>query len=327
LYDVQVTWIRASIDPMRLAVTGANGWLGRGLVRAVSGAGDEVVGVVRSAEGAEVISAAGGRPELVVDLEPQALSAAISGCSAVVHLAGISAERRGATYAAANIAGMQKVLEAARQAGVSRVIFFSGLGVAHYGMRRRTTNGYFLAKLAAEVELFRSGLEAVVFRPSYVVGPDDELVPALLAEMASGAVEIVGDGAYRLQPIALEDVCRIVRRVASTPLERPLVIDLVGPEAVAFRAFVERLARAASATQRAGAMRLREVPYEQAERAAAAGGYRGLLPDELDVLLCDETADATPARTWLGEPLTPLDRTIQLALRGSTARSSASFRR
>ena len=55
-------------------------------------------------------------------------------------------------------------------------------------MTRRCTNPYFLSKLAAEVEVFRSGREAVVFRPSYVVGPGDGLVTRLLEEMASGEV-------------------------------------------------------------------------------------------------------------------------------------------
>jgi NADH dehydrogenase len=207
------------------------------------------------------------------------------------------------------------------------VIFLSGLGVAHYGMRARTTNGYFLAKLAAEAELLLSGLEAVVLRPSYIVGPEDELIPALLAEISSGEVEIVGDGSYRIQPIALADVCRVVRRAAGAPLQRHLVVDLVGPEVVTFREFVLRLARAAEASGRAGAVRLHEIPLQHAERAAAAGGYRGLLPDELDVLLSDETADVAPLASLLDGSLTALDETIRLALEGSTERRSASFRR
>jgi len=312
---------------VRLAITGANGWFGLNLVRAARSAGHEVVGVVRSPAAGRAVHSAGGEAALVPGLEGGAWGEALVGCSVLVHLAGISAERAGATYADVNMAGMRRAIEAARRAGVPRIVFLSGLGVAHYGMGRRTTNGYFLAKLAAEVDLFCSGLEAVVLRPSYIVGPEDELVPALLAEMAAGEVEIVGDGAYRLQPIAVEDACRAVLRAAEIPLDGPLVIDLVGAQAVTFREFVLRLATAARSAGRAAEVRLREKPLAEADAAAASGGYRGLLPDELDVLLCDETADPAPLAALLGTPLTPLDQTIDLALAGSKARATASFRR
>src|SRR5262245_62311665 len=59
---------------------------------------------------------------------------------------------------------------------------------------RSSTNRYFLSKLTCEVDLFRSGLEVVALRPSYIIGPGSELVPELLREMAAGEVERVGDG-------------------------------------------------------------------------------------------------------------------------------------
>ena len=42
-------------------------------------------------------------------------------------------------------------------------------------------------------------------------------------------------------------------------------------------------------------LRVREIPIAEAERRARAGGYQGMLADELDCLLCDEIAD--PARS------------------------------
>ena len=241
----------------------------------------------------------------------------------MVHLAGVSAERGGATYEAVNIGGVRRLIDAARRAGLVRIVFLSGLGVARYGQARRSTNPYFLAKLVAEVELFRSGLEVVVFRPSYVVGPDDELIPALLAEMERGEVEVVGEGRYRLQPVALDDACGAVLQAAARVVTSHTVIDLVGPEALGYRSFVERVGRLAGVAP----WRLTSVPLSEAERQAAAGGYRGLWPDELDVLLCDEVADAAPLAAFLGGPLTPLDETIRRALAGSTARPQGSFRR
>jgi nucleoside-diphosphate-sugar epimerase len=308
----------------RLAITGASGWLGRALVHAASQAGLLARGLARGDAGAARVAAAGGEAVVVGELETERLTSALEGCRTVVHLAGVSAERGGATYEAVNIGGVRRLIDAARRAGVARTVFLSGLGVARYGQARRSTNPYFLAKLTAEVELFRSGLEVVVFRPSYVVGPDDELIPALLAEMARGEVEIVGDGEYRLQPVALDDACRAVLQAAvSRDVASHTVLDLVGPEALGYRSFVERVGRLANASP----WRVKPIPVSEAERQAASGGYRGLWSDELDVLLCDEVADAAPLEAFLRGALTPLDESIRRALAGSTPRPLGSFRR
>ncbi len=166
----------------RIAVTGANGFVGRHVAMAARSQGWEVVGFARSEQGARVVAEAGARPAVVSGLEaPQLVPGLGGGVRAVVHLAQIGSERGGATYDAVNLGGTRAVVDAARQAGVSCVVFFSGLGVARYGMARRTTNAYFLSKLACEVELYRSGLEVAVFRPSYILGPGGELIAQVVA--------------------------------------------------------------------------------------------------------------------------------------------------
>jgi hypothetical protein len=59
------------------------------------------------------------------------------------------------------------------------------------------------------------------------------------------------------------------------------------------------------------------VPLEEAERRARAGGYMGMLPDELDCLLCDEVSDAAPLEELLGRKLTPLDEALASAVRAA----------
>jgi nucleoside-diphosphate-sugar epimerase len=270
---------------------------------------------VRTDVGAAAVAAAGGRPVVVPALEASALAPVLAGSNAVVHLAQIGAERPGATYETVNVGGTRAVIEAARRAGVPRMVFFSGLGVAHYGQSRRCTNPYFLSKMGAEVELLRSGLLATTFRPSYIVGPGDSFVPELAREIAAGAVELPGGGSYRMQPIAAQDAAEAILAAVERPVPWPSVFDLVGPEPVTCAEFVERLGVALRAASRPGDYVLRSVPLEEADRQAAAGGYRGMLSDELDCMLCDEVADHRPLEALLGRFLTPLDESLAVAVR------------
>ena len=312
----------------RLAVTGASGFVGQHLVALAARERLDVVGIVRSEKSAAVVARLGARASVVPRLEAEPLAAALAGAQAVVHLAMIGSEREGRTYEAVNVQGTRAVVDAARRAGVPRVVLFSGLGVAHYGLTRRCTNPYFLSKLAAEVELFRSGREAVVFRPSYIVGPGDGLVTKILGEMGSGEVVRVGDGRYRMQPIFVGDAAAAALAAARNPppgsAPPPRVFDLVGPEPVSFQSFLERTAAAARAAGRKANFQIREVSVEQADRAAGAGGFRGMGADELDCLLCDEVSDAAPLSHFLGRPLMPLDEAIAAAVRGTATRAASS---
>jgi nucleoside-diphosphate-sugar epimerase len=306
----------------RLAVTGAGGFVGRHVVSAARAEGWDVVGLVRSESAARTVTYAGGAPVMVAGLDAAALAPAMAGAAAVVHLAMIGSETHGRTYEAINVEGTRAVAAAAVAASVPRVVLFSGLGVAHYGMAPRTTDRYFLSKLRAEAAVFESGLEACVLRPSYIVGPRDGLVTSLLRQMAAGEVEQIGDGSYRLQPIAVRDAAAVVLAAAGGPVPAPApgrgphrVLDLVGARPVSYRDFVAALAAAARAAKRPAEFRIREIAVEEAERRSRAG--TGLPPDELDCLLCDETADARPLEALLGRFLTPLEDALAAAVRGT----------
>lgn len=300
----------------RIAITGANGFVGRHLTRAASAEGWEVAGVVRSDAAAQVVGDAGGQARVVPDLASPNLADALAGAATLVHLAQVGAERAGESYQETNLEGTRRALAAARRARVPRIVFLSGLGVAHYGIKRRCTNSYFLSKLACELELFRSGLEVVVFRPSYILGPGGELIPSLLEEIARGEVEMIGNGGFRIQPIAVRDVSALILAAARRVGSRPSVFDLVGREPVSYRELVARVAGAARRLGAGGDYRVREILPSEAERRARTTGYRGMLPDELDCLLSDEVSSPRRLEGLLGHPLTPLDDAIRIAAQG-----------
>ncbi len=300
----------------RIAITGANGFVGGHLVRGVVASGWSAVGIVRSDAAAARVAGDGGQPVVIVGRDPDALIGEIAGCDALVHLAQIGAERSGGRLEAVNIGSTERVLQAADRAGVPRIVYFSGLGVGRYGISRRSTNAYFLSKLAAETLLLRSGLDCVVFRPSFIVGPGDAFVSAVVPALERGDFERPGDGSYRMQPIAVADAVALVLAAIQRPAGSfPIVYDLVGPETVSYAQLVERLAAVAATCRRPIELRVREVPIAEADRRAAAGGYQGLLPDELDCLLCDELSDPSPLVRLLGRPLLPLDQALAAAVR------------
>jgi NADH dehydrogenase len=294
----------------KVAIIGANGFVGRHLVEHAASQGVKVLGVVRSAHGAALVQSLGGRPLPVADLGREtrrALESELKACDGLVYTAPVSVSPLARDRT--DPAGLLNVLEACRTAGVPRVVFFSGLGIAHFGMNPHCTSPYFLAKMAGEVALFRSGLAATVFRPSYIFGARDEFLTPLLARMSeSTVIEIPGDGAYRIQPISVRDTARATLR-ALEPDEAPArVVDLVGPEIISYR---DLIARMALAMRRPVEIRHRSV--DEAFAQARASGYFGLRPQDLACLLCDEVADPTAARRLVEGTLESLDSVIAQA--------------
>lgn len=303
----------------RIAVTGAGGFVGRHLVRAACRSGFDVVGIVRSEAGARSVTDSGGIVGYAQRLSASHLKECLAGAGTVVHLAQIGVEQESGTFETVNVLGTREVLAAAREAGARLLVFFSGLGVARYGLCRRTTNAYFLSKLTSEAHVFREFRDAVVFRPSYILGPGDGLSTWLLASLASGFLEQPGSGSYRLQPIAVDDaaaaVLAAIRRLAGAgEVEQHRVWDLVGPEEVAFGRFVDRLGRLAREKGLVGDYEVRQVPIPEAEGRASTSGFHGMGPEELDCLLCDEVSDPSPVRELIGRDLISLEEAMASVL-------------
>ena len=291
----------------KIAIVGANGFVGRHLLELVAQKGIGSVGIVRSEAAAVLVQRLGGTPFRVADLEKDAMMAlipALATCDGLVYTASVSAGPKARDRT--DPAGLVNVLAACRAAGVPKFIFFSGLGVAHYGMNPHCTNPYFLAKMAGEVALFRSSLAATVFRPSYLFGAGDEFLSPLIFRIDTGPViEIPGDGRYRLQPVAVRDAARAVLGALEQNEDSPRVIDLVGPEILSYRTLVGRIASIMGRR-----VEIRERPVDETLALARESGYFGLRPHDLACLLCDEVSDPGAVESLVGGKLEPLDGVI-----------------
>src|SRR2546430_578826 len=125
--------IGAKGDKMRAFVTGGTGFIGGRLVRRLRERGDDVVVLVRNVGKAQELAALGC--ELVEgDLSSvDAIRRGVQGCDAAFHVAavykvGIPASERGAMYES-NVRGTERVLDAAIEANVKRIVYVSTVGV------------------------------------------------------------------------------------------------------------------------------------------------------------------------------------------------------
>ena len=291
--------------PRRIGIIGANGFVGRQVALEARVRGVEVIGAVRSQEAARAVAELGAAPLFLESLEPEtvpALAAAFAGCEAVVYTAAVAA-RVGAEDRT-DPQGLLNVMIAAQRAGVEKLLFFSGLGVSQYGLTQHCTNKYFLAKLSGEVALFRSGLRAVVFRPSYIFGaPGEQFLGPLMRRMLTDPeIEIPGDGSYRMQPISVQDAAWAVLAAIDSRHESPTVFDLVGPDIVSYRSLIERVFIGLERT-----LPIRERPVAEALLIARTSSYFGLRSHDLACLLCDEVSDPRPIAALIGKPLEPLE--------------------
>jgi dihydroflavonol-4-reductase len=173
----------------RYLVTGASGFLGRHLVDALRARGDEVIALARHAPsdlgtGVRVV-----RGDV---LDAASVQRALEGCEGVFHCAGkVSRDPRDAEELwRVHVVGTRNVLEAARAAGVRRVVLASTsgtVGISEEPTRVATEDSptphaliqrfpYYRAKLFAEQEALaasREGFEVVSVNPSLLLGPGD----------------------------------------------------------------------------------------------------------------------------------------------------------
>jgi dihydroflavonol-4-reductase len=118
---------------MKAFVTGGTGFIGGRLIRRLRERGDDVVALVRSPEKANALRELGCEPVEGDLSSADAIERGVQGCDAVFHVAavykvGIPKSERPAMHEA-NVRGTERVLDAAIDAGVKRIVYVSTVGV------------------------------------------------------------------------------------------------------------------------------------------------------------------------------------------------------
>lgn len=205
---------------MDIHVTGARGFTGTHVVRALAGLGRIAASDVDTldiADAAAVLAAFKARPPDVL-----------------VHLAALKGNKPSrdnpVEFHRVNTTGTLNLLEACRALGIKRVVFVSSLTVhgrsdtpVDESSPIRPQHPYGATKAAAEALIHAYtesyGMEAVILRPNFIVGPippphpyvDNIVYDFMAAVDRKGYIELAGDGSYQREWVHPEDVASAVR--------------------------------------------------------------------------------------------------------------------
>jgi uncharacterized protein YbjT (DUF2867 family) len=294
---------------VRILVTGATGFIGPKIVRALRAQDRDVRALVRRPERAAQL--AGWGAELATgDLtDPASLRAAVKGCTHVVHLVAILSGRP-ADFQRVMTQGTRDLVAAAKEEGVERFVLMSALGT---GETSKDTVPYFNAKWAEEQEVVSSGLAFTIFRPSFVFGGDGGALPLFMKQVRySPVVTVIGPGLQRSQPIWVDDVAEYFARGVDHPQTANRTFELGGPDAVNWNELYLTIARVLGKRRR-----LLHVPVVLARTGARLTQRIPGAPLSVDQVTMLQGADNVVSNTDAVDtfrlPLVPLDAQIRRA--------------
>lgn len=219
-------------------VTGAFSYTGGYIARRLLAQGDEVRSLSRG-------PAPSGHPlegkvgvEKLQFIDEDALVRSIEGADTLYNTYWIRFPHEGSSFEAA-VENSSRLFRAAERAGVRRIVHIS---VTH--ATDPLPYPYFRGKAAVERALAESPVPSAVVRPSLIFGGREEILINNIAWLLRRAPFFLlpGDGRYRLQPVAVQDVAEIAVSLGAG--DERVTLDAVGPQVFTFRGFVRTIARA-----------------------------------------------------------------------------------
>jgi NADH dehydrogenase len=291
-----------------ILVTGGSGFVGGHVVHELRGRELPVRCLVRNPGKAAKLAAWGCELTEGDMTDPASLRRAVDGADTVVHLVAIR-QGRAEQFRRIMVEGTRDLLGAAKEAGVGRFVHMSALGTTE---QTKDLVPYYGAKWETEGLVRTSGVPHVIFRPSFVFGPDGGILPtfAKLARLTP-VTPIIGSGRQRIQPIWAGDLAVYFADGVRRDDVTGRVFELGGPEAVTWNEFWERLKRVRGLRRPSvhvpvGLMRLNALLTERLP------GNIPLTRDLLKMLeLGDNVVSNDDAVRTFQLPLVPLDEQLR----------------
>ena len=291
---------------MRVAIIGGTGFVGGYIVDALLADGNDVVALVRP--GSESKLRGDGKVRTIAgDLSSaESLAELVRGCDAVIYNVGLLREfpRRGISFENEQYQGVVNTVAAMQDAGVSRLLLMSAIGVKDPGTPYQST------KFRAEQHALSSGLDVTVLRPSVIFGDPRgtmEFATQLYRDMVKPPLPGVEFPGVRMAPVAVEDVADAFARALRDDATIGQTYELAGPEILSWGDIFTRISEAVGKSKfsltmplslmRVGATMFDWLPFYPVTRDQLTMLEEGNTapPDDLQRLIGREAQAMTPA--------------------------------
>ena len=238
--------------------------------------------------------------------DSSSLIKSLEGVEKIIHLVGIIVPVWKNTFERVHARGTHHVVEAAKKAGVKKIVHMSALGT-----HAAAESVYHQTKWKGEVYVRYSGIPYTIFRPSIIFGPGDQFLN-MFARMIRLAplIPLVGGGVNRLAPIWVEDVAEFFVRALDNTASDGKLYELGGPHDYSMRDLMEILMEIVGKKRP-----MFTVPIPLMRIPAAL--MELLLPkppltrDQLVMLAAHNTCDTRPATQDFGMKLSALEPTLK----------------
>lgn len=289
-----------------ILVAGGTGFIGSAIVRELAKRGEQVAVMSHQTDGvADRFPGLNITVRLGDARDADSLKKAVVGMQTVISCMQfpnfpVENKSKGYTFDEVDARGNERLVAAAKAAGVQNYVYLSGSGAAPDAEKR-----WFRAKWQAEQAIQQSGLRYSIFRPSWVYGPADKSLNrfANFAKMLP-VVPVIGNGEQRMQPVFVNDVVRCaVESLANTKAANQ-VFEIGGPDVMSMNEILRVMLRVMG--------KKKPLIHQPAALFKLIGALMTplpkppLSPDAIDFITNDALADTSGLLQAFDIKLTPL---------------------